>query len=303
MLAVGAVAAFALISSIGAQQPRVVDANLLKLAGTPNDPLTGAWITNGRTQNETRYSPLKQINTTNVGSAGSRVVLRGRRGRRQSGRHAADLDNTIYGITTWSVVFAVDARTGKEIWRWDPEVNQTRSGRQICCGVVNRGLAHVQRHDHRADQRRPAAGARRDTGKPVWESRVAYSQDRYTLTMAPRIAKGQSDHRRGGRRSSHARLLRRLRCGHRPASLEVLHRSRRSLEGLRERRDEGRGARPGAANGGSWAAAERSGTASPTIPTRTWSTSAPATPSLGCRNSAARRAWTTCTPARSWRWT
>jgi PQQ-dependent dehydrogenase (methanol/ethanol family) len=30
-----------------------------------------------------------------------------------------------------------------------------------------------------------------ETGKPVWESRVAYPQDNYTITMAPRIAKGK----------------------------------------------------------------------------------------------------------------
>ena len=29
-------------------------------------------------------------------------------------------NGTLYGITNWSVVFAVDARTGKEKWRWDP---------------------------------------------------------------------------------------------------------------------------------------------------------------------------------------
>ena len=29
-----------------------------------------------------------------------------------------------------------------------------------------------------------------ETGKPVWETRVAWAQDNYTLTMAPRIAKG-----------------------------------------------------------------------------------------------------------------
>ncbi len=33
-------------------------------------------------------------------------------------------NGTLYGITNWSVVFAVDARTGQQKWRWDPEVNQ-----------------------------------------------------------------------------------------------------------------------------------------------------------------------------------
>jgi len=50
-------------------------------------------------------------------------------------------NGTLYGITNWSVVFAVDARTGKERWRWDPEVNQVAVRPRICCGVVNRGLA------------------------------------------------------------------------------------------------------------------------------------------------------------------
>ena len=48
---------------------------------------------------------------------------------------------TLYGITNWSVVFAVDARTGAERWRWDPEVNQDALRPKLCCGAVNRGLA------------------------------------------------------------------------------------------------------------------------------------------------------------------
>ena len=44
-------------------------------------------------------------------------------------------------ITNWSVVIAVDVKTGKERWRWDPEVNQVAVRPKICCGVVNRGLA------------------------------------------------------------------------------------------------------------------------------------------------------------------
>ena len=33
-------------------------------------------------------------------------------------------NGVIYGITNWSVTFAVDARTGKEIWRYDPKVDR-----------------------------------------------------------------------------------------------------------------------------------------------------------------------------------
>src|SRR5256884_6850722 len=97
----------------------------------------------------------------------------------------------LYGITNWSVVFAVDARTGKERWRWDPEVNQTAVRPKICCGVVNRGIAIYQGKIIAPviDGRLEALDA--ETGKPLWEARVAYPQDNFTITMAPRIAKGK----------------------------------------------------------------------------------------------------------------
>jgi quinohemoprotein ethanol dehydrogenase len=100
-------------------------------------------------------------------------------------------NGTLYGITNWSIVFAVDARTGKEKWRWDPEVNRQAVQPKICCGVVNRGLAIYQNRIIAPviDGRLVALEA--DTGKPAWEARVAYPQDNYTITMAPRIAKGR----------------------------------------------------------------------------------------------------------------
>src|SRR5439155_652388 len=82
----------------------------------------------------------------------------------------------LYGITNWSVVFAVDARTGKERWRWDPEVNQTAVRPKICCGVVNRGIAIYQGKIIAPviDGRLEALDA--ETGKPVWDG-MAYDPD------------------------------------------------------------------------------------------------------------------------------
>ena len=96
-------------------------------------------------------------------------------------------NNTIYGSTTWSVVYAVDARTGKQIWRWDPEVNP-RSTKGINAA---RGLAlyNGRIYAPALDGRLIALDAM--TGKPVWEARVAYPQDGYYVTMAPRIAGGK----------------------------------------------------------------------------------------------------------------
>src|SRR5579862_4613414 len=130
-------AALAGSATIFAQQPSVVDSAVLKKTGTPADQFPGSWLTYGKSQSEQRFSSLKQIDTSNVkrlGLAWSYVVGSG--GYGQEGTPLV-WNNTIYGITTWSVVFALDARTGKEIWKWDPEVNQATTK-----GIIaNRGLA------------------------------------------------------------------------------------------------------------------------------------------------------------------
>jgi quinohemoprotein ethanol dehydrogenase len=169
-----------------AQQGRRVDDTVLRNAGKTGEE----WLTYGITPGETRYSPLKLIDATNVGRLGLAWSYDiGVGGGNQEGT-PLEWNGTIYSITNWSIVFALDARTGKEKWRWDPEVNQNVRNR-ICCGVVNRGIAI---YDGKIiapiiDGRLIALDA--ETGKPVWESRVSYTQNDYSITVAPRIAKGK----------------------------------------------------------------------------------------------------------------
>jgi quinohemoprotein ethanol dehydrogenase len=169
------------------QQVRRVDDTALKTAGKAGDE----WLTYGSTLGETRYSPLNQINAGNVSRLGLEWSYDVGRGGGNQEATPLMWNGTIYGITNWSIVFAVDARTGKERWRWDPEVNQNTTRPKICCGVVNRGLAIYQGKIIApiVDGRLQALDA--ETGKPVWEARVSYPQDNYSVTMAPRIAKGK----------------------------------------------------------------------------------------------------------------
>ena len=173
--------------AVMAQQSRRVDDAVLKNASKSGDE----WLTYGQNPGETRYSPLKQIDVTNV----SRVGLAwsydvGPGGGSQEGTPLF-WNGTIYGITNWSVVFALDARTGKQRWRWDPEVNQAAVRPKVCCGIVNRGIAVYQGKIIAPviDGRLEALDA--ESGKVLWEARVAFPQDNYTITMAPRIAKGK----------------------------------------------------------------------------------------------------------------
>src|SRR3954468_16418279 len=122
------------VTTVTAQTRRVDDAMLKAAAGDE-------WLSYGLTQTEARFSPLKDINTTNVARLGGAWAYDV--GSGGGGQEATPLvsNGTIYGITNWSIVFAVDARTGREKWRWDPQVNQAATRGEICCGVVNRGLA------------------------------------------------------------------------------------------------------------------------------------------------------------------
>ena len=179
--------ALMLVSIAPGQQGKRVDDAALRNAGKTGED----WLSYGVTPGETRYSPLAQINASNVSRLGLAWSYdAGIGGGNQEGT-PLEWNGSLYGITNWSVVFALDARTGKEKWRWDPEVNKTAVRPKICCGIVNRGIAMYEGKIIAPviDGRLEALDA--ETGKPVWEARVAYPQDNYTITMAPRIAKGK----------------------------------------------------------------------------------------------------------------
>jgi quinohemoprotein ethanol dehydrogenase len=172
---------------------RRVDDAALRNAGASGEE----WLTYGLDPGEKRYSPLTQIDASNVtrlGPAWSFDIPGGNNAPPGGGNQEATLlvsNGVLYGITTWSVVYAVDARTGRQLWKWDPEVNRPAVQSKICCGVVNRGVALYEGKVIAPiiDGRLVALDA--STGKPVWEARVEYPQNQYTLTMAPRIAKGK----------------------------------------------------------------------------------------------------------------
>ena len=151
------------------------------------------WPANGRTQREEHFSPLTKINAGNVGALGlawqfDDFVVRGRTHR---GNEASPLftDGVLYFSGPWSVVYAVDARTGRLRWRYDPHVAGQWAGHG-CCDVVNRGVAlwHGRVYVATFDGFLVALDAR--DGREQW--RVDTFTDRtsmnYSITGAPRIA-------------------------------------------------------------------------------------------------------------------
>ena len=191
LLAAGVLATLTLIFTVTAQQPRSIDANILKTAGTDKDALPGTWLTYGLTQTEQRYSPLKQIDATNVGKLGlawsAPLVDAAAGGRGGTEGTALVWNNTIYQPMDNSIVYAIDARTGQQKWMYDAKIDAVTRSR-MCCGTHNRGLAISDGKIILAanDARLIALDA--ITGKELWQTRVADINMYYSMAIAPRIA-------------------------------------------------------------------------------------------------------------------
>jgi glucose dehydrogenase len=98
-----------------------------------------SWLMHGRTYDEQRFSPLDQIDEGNVAELGLVWSFD------MKTRHGVEstplvVDGVFYVTGPWSVVHALDARSGELLWEFDPKVPRSRA-RVVCCGVVNRGVA------------------------------------------------------------------------------------------------------------------------------------------------------------------
>src|SRR5262249_59371565 len=101
---------------LAARQTRRVDSNALKNAEKGTE-----WLTYGQSYSEQRYSTLKQIDTTNVGRLGLAWSIEVGDGGGNQEATPLFANGVLYAITNWSIAFAVDARSGKELWRYNPE--------------------------------------------------------------------------------------------------------------------------------------------------------------------------------------
>jgi glucose dehydrogenase len=142
----------------------LVDEKILN--NTNND--SRSWLTHGLNYNENRFSQLTKINQNNVKD----LALSWSYDLDQmKGVEATPIiANGVMYVTgsSWSMVYALDAITGKKIWQYDPEV-PSATLEKACCDAVNRGVAIFEDKIYfgSLDGRLIALNAK--TGKKVWE--------------------------------------------------------------------------------------------------------------------------------------
>jgi quinohemoprotein ethanol dehydrogenase len=161
-----------------------VDSDRLLRAEESND-----WLTYGRTYSEQRYSPLAQIDRNTVEKLGLAWWVQFDTSR---GQEATPLvaDGVIYTTTAWSKVYAFDARTGRQLWSFDPKVSG-KSALVACCDVVNRGIALWQDRVFVGTVDGRLIALDRKTGKQIWSMQTTDPKLPYTITGAPRAVKGK----------------------------------------------------------------------------------------------------------------
>ena len=155
-----------------------------------NGRTTRDWLSYGLDYTEARFSRLKEINDANVAGLGLAwsYNLESTRGVEAT---PLVVDGIMYVTASWSIVHAIDARTGKRLWSYDPKVSR-EAGYKGCCDVVNRGVAlykgkvFVGAYDGRLIALDAA------TGGVVWEKDTIIDRKlSYTITGAPRVIKGK----------------------------------------------------------------------------------------------------------------
>ena len=147
------------------------------------------WLSYGGNYDEQRHSSLDSVNTETVSDLGVTWTfdLKTNRGVEST---PVVVDGVMFATSAWSVVYALDAKTGEELWTYNPQVDK-RVGVKACCDVVNRGVAVYggQVFVGIIDGRLEALDAK--TGERNWSVVTVDQSKPYTITGAPRVVDGK----------------------------------------------------------------------------------------------------------------
>ena len=148
----------------------------------------GNWLSHGRTYDEQRFSPLTAVNAGNVGDLGLAWYFDV---PTQRGMEATPVvvDGRMYVTGSWSIVYALDAASGEELWRYDPGVPKSWA-QYACCDVVNRGVAVWGESVYVGTLDGYLVALDAATGEERWRVDTIDRKPPYTITGAPRVARG-----------------------------------------------------------------------------------------------------------------
>jgi alcohol dehydrogenase (cytochrome c) len=141
----------------------------------------------GMGYNLQRFSPLTQIDKTSIKDLVP-IWSYSLADDRSEESQPIVYQGTIY-VTTHNATMAVDAKTGKQIWKSKIDY-PAETARVTCCGIMNRGVALFDGKVFRTTLDANVVALDAKTGKQLWRQKVADIKEGYSMTVAPLVADG-----------------------------------------------------------------------------------------------------------------
>ncbi|WP_028468324.1 PQQ-dependent methanol/ethanol family dehydrogenase [Neptunomonas japonica] len=150
---------------------------------------TGDVVSNGMGLRGQRYSTLTAVNPNTVKDLRP-VWAFSFGGEKQRGQESQPVvkDGVMFVTGSYSRVFAIDVKTGDELWQYDARLPDAI---MPCCDVINRGVALYGDLVIFGTLDAKLVALNKDTGKVVWKKKVEDYKAGYSLTAAPIIVKGK----------------------------------------------------------------------------------------------------------------
>lgn len=162
----------------------VTDDRLLNAAKDGND-----WLIYGRDYASTRYSPLDQINTGNVGKL--KPAWQTALGTLEGQAVTPQVNNGIMVVAVSSeFIDAYNVKTGERLWRYEIKVPADTT-QFACCGKLAKGVALYEDKVYALTLDARAIALNAKDGTLVWEKTLEDYKAGYTFTMAPTVVKGK----------------------------------------------------------------------------------------------------------------
>ena len=136
---------------------------------------------------QSRFFPNKQINVSNVSKLRPAWVFQ-TEVKDTMETSPIVVNGVMYVTTAFDHVYALDARTGEELWHYKQKLGPITT---YCCGPNNRGVAVLDDMVYLGTLDAKLVALDAKTGKQVWETQIADPELGYSETMAPTAVKGK----------------------------------------------------------------------------------------------------------------
>ena len=162
---------------------QTVTQDLLNRAGDDGNNFLHA---NGN-YHQTRFYPNAQINRSNVRKLRPAWIFQ-TEVKESMETSPIVVNGVMYVTTSFSHVYALNARTGEELWHFKPKLGPITT---YCCGPNNRGVAVYDDMVHVATLDSNLVALDAKTGAVRWQTTIADPELGYSETMAPTAVNGK----------------------------------------------------------------------------------------------------------------